>query len=482
LIGAEAKYCASVHAAEGCDAPGKVESESCLLAAVAGLADLQLGLTERLQQLKLGNKRPPKARNASQLGALPPLRRTATLSNLRRPHVAIEADGGALVDRAARGGDTGGRDSRCRTVSTPATSNTRRQAEHTAHPFDHAAGEARPESGQCLGRVKPPQPWKDANSSEGYEPSSPSREPHCTRVRSMGWRDNARESSCCRSRVADPRQDATPPRKDSTSTLPRGGGFRCDARPSPSLGSGGRDSPLPRRATADCLRIALYCGKGTSGSRPALIRTVREALGIRCVRYKIEDLHAHAVHLIARDDYDVVIFPGGNSQAQATAIGEDGLAAIKEFVASGGGYIGTCAGAVLAITYLRFYGDVPTKQPWDRGAGNVEVEFTTSGLQDLRLNAKAHSCLTVLYGQGPIVAPESLPPTVRILANFRTEIHSKHTDQTKGAMVGTPAVTSTMYGKGRVLVNSPHPELTEPSLPDLYYGFLAWTAPNQMGL
>ena len=64
------------------------------------------------------------------------------------------------------------------------------------------------------------------------------------------------------------------------------------------------------------------------------------------------------------------------------------------------------------------------------------------------------------------------------LAFYRSEIHSKHTNETLGEMVDTPAITTLDgYGGakgGRVVLNSPHPELTVPTIPAIYAGELEW--------
>ena len=49
-----------------------------------------------------------------------------------------------------------------------------------------------------------------------------------------------------------------------------------------------------------------------------------------------------------------------------------------------------------------------------------------------------------------------------------------------GEMVGTPAITVLDgYGGGRVVLNSPHPELT-PRLPQIYAGELRWVTRRAM--
>ena len=102
--------------------------------------------------------------------------------------------------------------------------------------------------------------------------------------------------------------------------------------------------------------------------------------------------------------------------------------------------------------------------------------------------------VTIVYWQGPIVKPKDFPTVVEVLATFRSEIHSRHTNETTGEMVNTPAITALDVGvgaainglsdrHGRVVLNSPHPELPRPdgtNLPQIYAGELAWVRAGQL--
>lgn len=95
----------------------------------------------------------------------------------------------------------------------------------------------------------------------------------------------------------------------------------------------------------------------------------------------------------------------------------------------------------------------------------MTIELSDEGRKLLQLEDYP-SNLTIYYGQGPILQPlhrPDLPPFTR-LATYTSEIHSKHTNETKGQMIGAPAVVVAEHGQGRVLVSSPHPELTSPPL------------------
>ena len=63
-----------------------------------------------------------------------------------------------------------------------------------------------------------------------------------------------------------------------------------------------------------------------------------------------------------------------------------------------------------------------------------------------------------------------------VLATYRSEIHSGWPAWTTGQMVGTPAIVTSSHGAGRVLLSSPHPEMTAPLLYDLIVAYVRWAA------
>ena len=141
--------------------------------------------------------------------------------------------------------------------------------------------------------------------------------------------------------------------------------------------------------------LAFYNGNGTSlhanGQFFATLNdAARSAFGAH--DFTITNITDKAVAGVTRSTFDVIIFPGGSGNGQAEAIGPAGIAALRKFVAAGGGYIGTCGGAFLGLQHALFYGDgplgrgPPTQEPFDRGHGNVSVEFSPTGLRELKLD------------------------------------------------------------------------------------------------
>jgi len=236
--------------------------------------------------------------------------------------------------------------------------------------------------------------------------------------------------------------------------------------------------------SASVPRVGFYVGNGTS-SLDAFYSTLHVAAAHAfggTGSYAMSNLTEVDVQGLKPSAFDVVVFPGGSGNGQSEAIGPVGISALQAFVKAGRGYIGTCGGAFLALQHVKFYGDPapPTQEPWNRGHGDVKVEFTAQGLTQLDLPKGSYGGnLTIMYWQGPIVKTSDFTkyaPAVKPLAYFRTEIHSGQPNKTTGEMVNTPAVTSLDGyggGTGRVVLNSPHPELT-PNVPAIYAGELVW--------
>ena len=166
-------------------------------------------------------------------------------------------------------------------------------------------------------------------------------------------------------------------------------------------------------------------------------------------------------------DYDVVVFPGGTASGERRALDKTGWKRLIEFLNNGGGYYGTCAGAYLALVNLSREEssliDAELQEgEWERGEAVLKIELTEEGRE---LLGGTNELLDVVYQNGPVVHPanyEKLKP-YSVIAFFRTEIAENNAP--KGVQVNSPAILYGAYGKGRVVISSPHPELT----PNLNY-------------
>lgn len=159
--------------------------------------------------------------------------------------------------------------------------------------------------------------------------------------------------------------------------------------------------------------------------------------------------------------FQLVVFGGGSGSKQAANIGEPGRAAVRKFVAEGGGYLGICAGAYLACKGFDWgigLLDARTVSPkWVRGRARLELELSEVGRE---VFGDVRDRFFVSYNNGPVIQPlgdDSLAD-YEVLAWFRTEANGK--ESPRGVMVNSPAVVRTTFGQGRVVTISPHPEGT----------------------
>ncbi len=168
--------------------------------------------------------------------------------------------------------------------------------------------------------------------------------------------------------------------------------------------------------------------------------------------------------------FDVVLFPGGSGREQSAALEAEGRAAVRQFVEQGGGYVGVCGGAFLGAVRYNHGLEMINVRPlsgvrnvsgkgmvsvFSRGAGPVSLEFTESGQ---RIFGGRRSVSGVRYSGGPVFIPANRPdsPEPLTLARFSSEI-CKY-DFQEGTMVDTPAIVAAPYGRGKVILISPHPE------------------------
>ncbi len=166
------------------------------------------------------------------------------------------------------------------------------------------------------------------------------------------------------------------------------------------------------------------------------------------------------------EDKKFILIPGGGGSSEAKALGESGLANIEKFVASGGSYLGICAGAYLPVE--GYWGNLTEKleivnakivdvEHWNRGSGTVKLEIKKrhpifAGIKDKTFELE--------YYSGPVLVPGDLPlPNYQELAVFRTDYHENSAKP--GDMLGRTAILEASYKKGKVILFSPHPELTK---------------------
>jgi hypothetical protein len=163
-------------------------------------------------------------------------------------------------------------------------------------------------------------------------------------------------------------------------------------------------------------------------------------------------------------NYDVVMFPGGGGTGQATALQQTGCAKVAEFVAGGGGYVGTCAGAYLAplgyntqTSWLELVdAQVIDVDHWNRGVGLAEIHIVNTNNP---IVAGFPEYITARYVNGPLLGPGGSP----VLSDYEQDavfVTDIHDNAAAGIMPGTTCMTRSTYQLGRCVLFSFHPELT----------------------
>jgi len=164
-------------------------------------------------------------------------------------------------------------------------------------------------------------------------------------------------------------------------------------------------------------------------------------------------------------DKKFILIPGGGGSDIAKAINTTGLSNIDKFVKNGGGYIGICAGAYLPVKgynnnltgNLQIVnaeaGDI---QHWNRGTGKVTIETSAKHKIFSGIDSKEFE---MSYFNGPVLLPSDMPlPAYKSLAVFKTDLHENNA--VPGFMLNKTAILEAKYNKGKIILFSPHPELT----------------------
>ena len=164
------------------------------------------------------------------------------------------------------------------------------------------------------------------------------------------------------------------------------------------------------------------------------------------------------------DGLELLVIPGGSSELQCQAMGEEGKAAVRRFVAGGGKYVGICAGYHCALNSPGRIGLLPFVWMGSAGITTLKVELFDSAEKLLGIPKGNYH---VRYSKGPIAKPAPLagnpPATAEVLGVYRSSFGPAGKPGVDFA--GTPAMLCGTYGKGKVIATSFHPELRKNTWP-----------------
>jgi glutamine amidotransferase-like uncharacterized protein len=167
-------------------------------------------------------------------------------------------------------------------------------------------------------------------------------------------------------------------------------------------------------------------------------------------------------------DVKLIYFPGG--EAASIRPSEKALRRVRQAVATGAGYMGTCAGAFIAVeamttaSHIRLgtdsysFGIFPGMAEW--GGGEGTWPFYVDVRHPIVANSSVADDLAPVMEMRFVGSTSNLLPTYADeLQNWRVVTLDKPSD---GAPTGKRAVmTATVFGKGRVFLSGPHPEAQE---------------------
>lgn len=162
--------------------------------------------------------------------------------------------------------------------------------------------------------------------------------------------------------------------------------------------------------------------------------------------------------------FDVLAMPGGSGGSYYLNSNKISGSAIRNFVASGKGYIGICAGAYSAASHTDYYYDGWGIAPNVRCKavnyeGGLTLKITSAGEQVLGQNGTK----TLAHYNGPAM-----------YVNGNAVTFANYADSSTGYK-GYAAIVGDYYGKGRSVLVGPHPELSS-TVPTFVSKLIYWTA------
>ena len=206
----------------------------------------------------------------------------------------------------------------------------------------------------------------------------------------------------------------------------------------------------------DRVKTAVFVGNGPRGNGCA--EWLRLVLSSPEQEYTLVD--ADSIRAGALNAMDLLVVPGGSSPAIKKDLGEAGAEAIRAFVKSGGGYIGTCAGCCLAMDEKsdpeRGIGLMPFHRIGNKGVALVPMAINEEGAAALGLKAETRE---IRYSHGPVLVPVESDDPDRKFSVWGTFAGDLESPKLKASMKDKVAMVGGTYGKGRVFAIACHPEV-----------------------
>lgn len=178
-------------------------------------------------------------------------------------------------------------------------------------------------------------------------------------------------------------------------------------------------------------------------------------------------------------DLDAIIIPGGEGVTQYMNLGEENMERIRNFIRSGKGAVGICAGAYLFTDTPEYAcmhingGKAIDIEHDNRGHGISAFSLTAEGKKLFPELAKRDKSY-VMYYEGPVlVKSDSIPIPYTTMAIMETDVHEEG-NAPANMTNNRPFFIANEYGKGRVFSSISHPEAT-PGMMWMIPRMVRWT-------
>lgn len=201
--------------------------------------------------------------------------------------------------------------------------------------------------------------------------------------------------------------------------------------------------------------VALYSDKGCWDNSVTAAQKMYEWMGL-----SVELVNSEYINDNSLSDFKIISFPGGDMYQYSQDISTNGKEMIKEFIKTGGGYIGLCGGAYFACENVIWQGNQLNMESLgiipavSEGPFDEIVPYPEYGMCEVVISDTSHyitktisDTLQILYYWGPVLKPNN--PNVSVLAEYTA--------------INQPAILASTYGRGKVFITGAHPEIEENS-------------------
>lgn len=162
--------------------------------------------------------------------------------------------------------------------------------------------------------------------------------------------------------------------------------------------------------------------------------------------------------------YDIVLFPGGNMWEYKNYLSEKGLQIIKDYVQSGGGYIGICGGSYFSANTIIWRGWEYEERKYAAFSGlGIFSGIADGPIEDFAPSYYKYECRVKINLDHAVT--NDIPQQLSCLYSFGPKFII--TDSTNISILGktvlgdNPVVLSVEEQEGRVFLTSLHPEIDE---------------------